>query len=389
MSRVARVIVRELRRLPRLPVLWALLGPIPLASGLLLTGVFQAEVARRLPIGILDFDGTQTARLAARWVDAARSVNVVARVQDLGEAQALLVQRKVYAVVVVPRHFERDLLRGRSPRVTLLYNEQYLTAGNLISADVARAVNAGSGAVAFEQRRSGGLTAAAAEAAAEPVRVDSRLLFNPAINYARGVGLVLVVGLLQIVAGLSTIYVVGRELRDSTAEEWLAAAGGSPFVAWVGKLAPYVLYDLVLMLVLVGGFVAWFHIPVRGNLGLLALGVVAFSLATKAIGVLLTVWLANLRKALGVGSMVFGTAVAFSGVTFPVIAMSTFAKVWGGFVPLTRFMLLLRDQVMVGAPLRISAAPILVLGGTALVAGLLALPRMGRVLRDSRLWGGE
>jgi ABC-2 type transport system permease protein len=389
MSRIARVMRRELHRLPHFPVLWALLGPIPLAAGLLLTGVFQAQVVRRLPIGILDFDATQTARLAARWVGAARTVNIVARVQDLGEAQALLVQRKVYAVLVIPRHFERDLLHGRSPRVTLLYNEQYLTAGNLVSADVARAVNAASGAVAFELRRGGGLTAAAAEAAADPVRVDSRLLFNPAINYARGVGLVLVVGLMQIVLGLSTIYVVGRELRDSTAGEWLAAAGGSPIVAWIGKLAPYLVYDLVLMLVLVGGFVAWFHTPVRGNLGFLTLGAVAFSLASRAIGVLLTVWLANLRKALGVGSVFFGTAVAFSGVTFPRIAMSTFAQVWSGCVPLTRFMLLLRDQVMVGAPLSISAAPILVLAGTALGAGLVALPRMGRALRDSRLWGGE
>jgi ABC-2 type transport system permease protein len=389
MSRIARVMVRELERLPRFPVLWALLGPIPLAAGLLLTGVFNAEVVRRLPIGILDFDGTQTARLAARWVDAARSVDVVTRIQDLGEAQALLVQRQVYAVVVVPRHFERDLLRGRSPQVTLLYNEQYLTAGNLISADVGRAVNAGSGAVAFELQRGRGVTQAAAEAAAAPVRVDSRLLFNPAINYARGVGLVLIVGLMQIVAGLSAIYVVGRELRDSTAGEWLAAAGGSPLVAWIGKLAPYLIYDLMLMLVLIGGFVAWFHIPVLGNLGLLALGALTFSLASKAIAALFTVWLANLRKALGVGSLFFGTAVAFSGVTFPVIAMSTFAQVWSGFVPLTRFMLLLRDQVMVGAPLRISAAPILVLAGTALIAGLLAFPRMGRVLRDSRLWGGE
>jgi ABC-2 type transport system permease protein len=292
-------------------------------------------------------------------------------------------------VVVVPRHFERDLLRGRSPQVTLLYNEQYLTAGNLISADVGRAVNAGSGAVAFELQRGRGVTQAAAEAAAAPVRVVSRLLFNPAINYARGVGLVLIVGLMQIVAGLSAIYVVGRELRDSTAGEWLAAAGGSPLVAWIGKLAPYLIYDLMLMLVLIGGFVAWFHIPVLGNLGLLALGALTFSLASKAIAALFTVWLANLRKALGVGSLFFGTAVAFSGVTFPVIAMSTFAQVWSGFVPLTRFMLLLRDQVMVGAPLRISAAPILVLAGTALIAGLLAFPRMGRVLRDSRLWGGE
>src|SRR6185503_10903798 len=187
MSRIARVMARELRRLPRLPVLLALLGPIPLAGGVVLTGVFHSEVARQLPVAILDFDGSQTARLAARWVGAARSVHIVARIQDLGQAEELLVQRKVYAVLVIPRHFERDLLHGRSPRVTLLYNEQYLTAGNLISADVARAVNAASGAVAFELRRGGGLTAAAAEAAADPVRVDSRLLFNPAINYARGV----------------------------------------------------------------------------------------------------------------------------------------------------------------------------------------------------------
>jgi ABC-2 type transport system permease protein len=389
MSSVARVIRRELQRLPRFPVLWALLGPIPLAAGLLLTGVFQAEVARQLPIGILDFDGTQTARLATRWVGAARSVNVVARIQDLGQAQELLVRRKVYAVLVLPRHFERDLLHQRSPRVTLLYNEQYITAGNLISADVSRAVNAGAGAVAYELQRSRGLTAAAAEAAAEPIRVDARLLFNPGINYARGVGLVLIVGLVQVVAGLSAIYVVGRELRDATAGEWLEAAGGSPAAAWVGKLTPYVLYDLALMLVLVGGFLAWFHIPVRGYLVFVALGALAFSLATKAIGVLLTVWLANLRMALGLGSIFFGPAVAFSGVTFPRIAMPTFAQVWGGFVPLTRFMLLLRDQVMVGAPLRISARPLLVLGATALIAGLLALPRMGRVLRDPRLWGQE
>ena len=368
MKRLGRVVVRELRRVPRFPVLWALLGPIPLAAGLLLTGVFHAEVARRLPIGVLDLDGSETARRAARGVGAASSVTIVARLQDLGQAEAMLVDRKVYAVLVLPRHFERDVLRGRSPGVTLLYNEEYLTAGNLISTDVSRALNAGA-------------------VAAPQVRVDARVLFNPGLNYARGVGLVLIVGLVQIVAGLATIYVVGRELRDSTAGEWLAAAGGSVPIAWIGKLGPYVLYDLLLMLVLVGGFVSWFHIPVHGSLAVLGLGALVFSLTSKGIGVLLTVWLASLPKALGIGSLVFGPSVAFSGVTFPRIAMTAFAQVWGGFVPLTPFMLVVRDQVVVGAPLRFSAAPILVLAGTALGAGLLSLPRMSRVLRDSRLWG--
>jgi ABC-2 type transport system permease protein len=375
MSPIARVMVREVRRLPRLPVLWALLLPIPVGAGLLLTGVFAAQVARQLPIGALDFDGTQASRLVVRWAGAARTVNIVSRVQDLDEAESLLLRRKLYAVLVVPRHFERDLLHQRSPRVTLLYNEQYLTAGNLISADVARSVNAASGA--------------AAETAAQSIRVDSRLLFNPAINYARGVGLVLIVGLVQVVAGLSTIYVVGRELRDGTAGEWLDTAGGSPVGAWIGKLTPYLCFDLILSWFLVGGFIAWFRIPVLGSIGFLILGAAAFAVATIALGVLLTVWTANLRQALGVGSILFGSAVAFSGVTFPRIAMSGFARGWGDLVPLTRFMELLRDQVMVGAPLGVSAEPVLVLSVMTLLAGLLASPRMGRVLRDHRFWGRE
>jgi len=156
--------------------------------------------------------------------------------------------------------------------------------------------------VAFELRRGGGLTAAAAEAAAEPVRVDhgcSSILrsttpaawawSSSSAGADRGRSFDDLCG--------------GRELRDSTPGEWLAAAGGSPLAAWIGKLTPYLAYDLVLMAVVVGGFVAWFHIPVRGSLGFLALGALTFSLATKSIGVLLTVWLANLRKALGVGSL--------------------------------------------------------------------------------------
>jgi ABC-2 type transport system permease protein len=266
MRPVLAVVARELRRLPRLPVLWTLLGPIPLAAMIVLVGVFDAEVARALPLGLLDLDGTEASRTAARWVGAARSVSITRDVQDLGEAESLVLEREVYAVLVIPHHFQRDLLRGRSPRVTLLYNEQYLTAGNSLSADVARAIGAGAGPVAVELRRSG----SPAQTAANPIAVDSRLLFNPGVSYAVGVGLVLIVGILQVVSGLSGIYAVGRELRDATAPDWLAAAGGSRAAAWLGKLAPYVVWDLLLTLVLVGGYAAWFRFPVRGHVALLA-----------------------------------------------------------------------------------------------------------------------
>src|SRR4029453_3073976 len=137
-SRVAAVARREIRRLRRLPVLWALLGPIPAAMTLLLIGVFATEVVRDLPVAVLDLDRTASSRIATRWVEVTRSARVVDHVEDLGAARAAVVERQVYGVLVVPRHFERDLLRGRSPHLTFLFNDEYLTAGGNVAGDVSR-----------------------------------------------------------------------------------------------------------------------------------------------------------------------------------------------------------------------------------------------------------
>jgi ABC-2 type transport system permease protein len=115
MRSLASVVRREAGRLRRLPALWALLLPIPVAATLLLIGVLNSEVARELPVAVLDLDRTPAAQTATRWLEATRSARVTAHIDDLGAARALLLEGTVYAVLVVPRHFERDLLRGRSP----------------------------------------------------------------------------------------------------------------------------------------------------------------------------------------------------------------------------------------------------------------------------------
>jgi len=389
MSRLGAVMRRELRRLPRFPVLCALLLPIPVVAVVMLMGVFASETAYALPVGVLDWDGTPASREILRWVEATRAVRVVASVQDLDEARLLIVQGKAYGVVVIPRHLERDLLHDRSPRVTFLYNQQYLTAGSLVAGDVAGAVSSGAAAVALQHQLGAGRTRAAATAEVEPVRVDARILYNPGVSYARGVAMVLVVGLIQVVIGMSIAYVVGRELRDATAGEWLAAAGGSRVLAWVGKLLPYFVQHLALLVLLLGGFLAWFHIPVRGNPGLLAFGCVAFVLACQAVAVLVVAWTANLRMSIGLSSFFFAPAIAFSGVTFPWSAMTVAARAWGSIVPLTHVMVFLREQVMVGAPARVSLPPALALAATAVIAGLAALPRAGKLLSDPTFWGRE
>jgi len=387
MRSLASVVRREAGRLRRLPALWALLLPIPVAATLLLIGVLNSEVARELPVAVLDLDRTPAAQTATRWLEATRSARVTAHIDDLGAARALLLEGNVYAVLVVPRHFERDLLRGRSPHVTLLYNEQSMTAGNLIVGDVMRAASAGATALAVRRQEAAGRTAAAAVAEVAPILVDTHVLFNPGVNYARALGLLLIGAVLQIAIGVTTVYAIGRELADATVKEWVAAAGGSPLVAWVGKLVPYAVYDCLLVLMLVGAYAAWFRMPVRGEAWLLAAGCVAFVLACQALAVLLIVLTANLGSALGAASVLFGPAAAFSGVSFPLSGMPALARGWAEALPLTHVMALMRAEIVVGAPPGVAAPQLLALGAIALMALLLASRRMGRVLREPALWG--
>src|SRR5260370_4588802 len=180
-----------------------------------------------------------------------------------------------------------------------------------------RAARAGAAALAVRRQEAAGRTAAAAAAEVAPIVVDTHVLFNPGVNYARALGLLLIGAVLQIAIGVTTVYAIGRELADATVKEWVAAAGGSPLIAWVGKLVPYAVYDCLLVLTLVGAYAAWFRMPVRGEAWLLGAGCVAFVLACQALAVLLIVLTANLGSALGAASVLFRPAAALSAVSLP------------------------------------------------------------------------
>jgi len=377
MNRVLAVAEREWRRVMAMPVLWLLLLPIPLAMTLVLGGIFHGEVVRDLPVAVLDLDRSTTSRTATRWLESTRGGHVVAHVEDLGEARSEILDGKAYAVLVIPRHFERDLGQGRSPHVALLYSDQNITAGNNLSADVARGVSTAAGTIVASRGRE-----------PAPIRVDLHVLFNPGANYGWALLILFIAGLLQVVIGVSTVYAVGRELADRSAAEWLDAAGGSTLSAWVGKLLPYTVFHCVLTVLLVGIYVVWFRVPVHGSVPRLGLSILAFVVASQALALLLIAGTASQEKGLTLASFIFGPAAAFSGVTFPLQAMTGFGYAWAQFIPLTHAMKLARVGINVGdqAPI---AAPLLALATITVVTMALSFRRLPRLLRDPALWGRE
>src|SRR2546430_3788054 len=106
---------RELGWLRRRPFLLALTTLMPLVLSALLTAVFSAGLATRLPIGALDLDGSELSRSVVRLVDATPDTAVAGRGAGLAAGRHPIPSRRTPGLLVLPGNLGRDALARRPP----------------------------------------------------------------------------------------------------------------------------------------------------------------------------------------------------------------------------------------------------------------------------------
>jgi ABC-2 type transport system permease protein len=127
---------------------------------------------------------------------------------------------------------------------------------------------------------------------------------------------------------MTTIFVIGLELKRSTAAAWLEVADGGLFAALAGKFLPYT----IAFLIVAGAFNLWpfrlVGIPQQGSPALLLVAAAAMVVAYQSVGVLSIAVAGNMRLGLSTAAIYCGPVFAFGGVTFPTLAMTRGAKLW-------------------------------------------------------------
>jgi ABC-2 type transport system permease protein len=269
----------------------------------------------------------------------------------------------VFAVVLVPRDATRNALRGKQGTVFAYYNATYLTTGQSAVRDIVEAVSA------WNARLLGGRIAkqvGPAKLRAPPIAVQSDILHNPARSYELFLLPLLFPAVLSLGLALAVAASLGREVRDGHLRAWL---GDAPWSAIVGKIAPYVVlfsaYGAlgVLYLARVRGD------GIAGSTLLLMLGQPLFYLACAAVALLFVGLTRDMGSALSAIGLSIGTALAFSGATFPVVDAPLFTRIWNALLPLTAYVKLQTQQQFVGAPWSVSLWPLGTLLLMVLVAG--------------------
>jgi ABC-2 type transport system permease protein len=320
-----------------------------------------------LELAVVDQDRSEASRALVRHFTAAQEFTAVQEGTSPEEAMQALRRGHAVAVLVVPRGFSQDMMRG-SAQVQLL----------LDGADGNTATQALGKAQALVQAASQRLRPPGASLPAPPLEVRVRTLFNPTGRSALYLVPGLAAYLLAIVAVLITALTVAREWERGSMEQLFATPVGRLEIV-VGKLLPYLGIGLlqVLLVLTVGAWV--FGVPVRGSLMALGLAALLFLIGMLGQGLLISVVTRNQVVATQLATMTsMLPSMLLSGFIFPIENLPLPLRLLSTLIPARYFVSTLRGVLLRGNGLA-ELWPQLV--ALTLFAALMLAAAMGRFQR--------
>ena len=381
-----QVVRRELRRIVRQPMYWVLMVVLPVVSFAFFAVIFERGVARNIPIAVLDEDHTTLSRKVTQMIDDTPTAMVSYEVQSMEEAQRLMREGRISAIVHIPAFFEKNILSNSQTHIECSVSGTNITVNGLLSKDLQTAVTTFQAGVQLQLLMKQGLTEKQAMAQIMPVRYVKHVLFNPYINYSYYLSPSFMPMMLMIFVVMVTVFAIGTELKHATAREWLGTGNGSVAAALAGKVLPITAVMFLISLVMLVINFKIVGTPLNGSLAVILAGTLLFILSYQSISVLIVSLLANLRLSLSIGGGYSVLAFTFSGLTFPIMAMWEPMQWVSKIFPFTFYTDIFVDQMLRGTPW-VYSLPDLCYMSLFIVLPLLCLPRLKRVCTEEKFWG--
>ena len=262
---------------------------------------------------VVDLDRSSESRLHSRRLLADGTLQRHASIANVPDARRSLDSSQAAAAVILPPHFERDLLAGNPAKLQILLDGTDPNRANVVSGAVSQYFGQMGETMAKERLNAVGLSVP--EISASP-----RVAFNPSLNTPPFMIPGVLGILLLIVTTIVTAMGMTRERETGTLEQVLVTPI-RPAYLLIGKMAPFLIIGLfdVLLVLTAGAYT--FDVPMRGDLLALFVVTLLYLMSTLGVGLFISTVSATQQQSFLGGFLFALPAILLSGVMTPIASM--------------------------------------------------------------------
>jgi ABC-2 type transport system permease protein len=350
---------------------------MPLIQMVLLGYAANSDV-KNVPLAVLDQSRTAQSRAL---LDAFRATGYFVTSYEAAnesDLERLIDGGQAKTGLIIPPDYGQKVSRGQSVSVAFIIDgsDSSISTGSLAAA---RLIGQTQSAQLQVQRLSRQTSVSTSMSAASAIDVRTQVWYNPDmvttfIMIPAMIGLIL-----QSITSTLSASAIVRERENGTIEQLIV----TPVRSWeliVGKLFPYTFiafFDVLEILVL---GTLWFHVPIRGSIGLLLALAALFLVTSLSMGLLISTAARTQREAQTLGMIIQLPSMFLSGFFFPIAAMPPVLQWVSVLVPLKYFMIIIKAIVLKGAGLQLLMPEVWALVIFALVTMVLAVSRFRKRL---------
>ena len=369
LRRIMALVRKELHQLLRDPGNLAVGMVLPIVL-ILLFGYGLSMDVRHAPVAVvMPHDSAEAQGLMAGLRGSGTLQPVLVRSQ--AQAETLLRDRTVDAIVQLPAALDADLVQGQAS-VQVIVNGVEANRARLVMLYLQAALGQ-SAQVALDRQGSAGVGSGLAGTG--QVGIEPRVWFNAANSSTWYLVPGLVVIIMTIVGAFLTSLVMAREWERGTLES-LFVTPVHPVEILLGKIIPYFGVGMIGLFLCLAAARWLFGVPLEGSLAVLIGVSMLYLLVSLGMGLVISAVTRSQFLASQISLILsFLPALLLSGFLFDLHSVPTPVQVVGHLLPATYYVELLKNLFLAGTPWPLILRDAAVLTAYAVFFLLIALRR--------------
>ncbi len=344
MKRIYYLVRKEFRQILREPAYIGILFIMPVVQIILLGYAITTDV-KNIKVGIVDLDQSP---MSERLVEAYTRNNSFIYYGSTDDERVLirwLDDGRISLGMVIPLHFQRDLINGRQPDVQMVLDGVDGNSAGVVAAYAAQVT------VALQQEWLPKVPPLQKKAAALHITtIEPRMWYNPDLKSVNNIVPGIIATLLTMVTLLVTAMSIVREKELGTLEQLMVTPLRKGELM-IGKIIPFEIagFLLVNVSILAAGWI--FGIWIVGSVWTLYLMSLIFSLSTLGVGILTSTMARTQQQAMFIAWFFMVFSLLLSGFFIPIKNMPDIIQGLTYLNPMRYFMVVIREIYLKGTPL--------------------------------------